>query len=75
METKIILASKSPRRSELLSLMGINFEVIPSDAEEDNNQKIKLTKLSESLSRLKAKDVFDKKDACVLPFCDDRTIY
>ena len=57
---KIILASKSPRRSELLGLMGLDFEVIPSDAEEDNNQKIKLTKLSESLSRLKAKDVFDK---------------
>ena len=60
MNAKIILASKSPRRCELLELMGIKFEVIPSDAEEDNNQKIKLTKLSESLSLLKAKDVFDK---------------
>lgn len=59
-QMKIILASKSPRRSELLNLMGVNFEIIPSDAEENNNQKIKLTKLSESLAKLKAKDVFDK---------------
>lgn len=59
-DLKIILASQSPRRKELLSLMGVNFEVMPSDAEEDNNQKIKLSKLSESLSLLKAKDVFDK---------------
>lgn len=57
---RIILASKSPRRSELLELMGVKFEVLPSEAEEDNNQKIKLTKLSESLSLFKAKDVFDK---------------
>ena len=59
-QMKIILASKSPRRSELLNLMGVNFEIVPSDAEENNNQKIKLTKLSESLAKLKAKDVFDK---------------
>ena len=32
---KIILASKSPRRKELLELMGVkNFEIIVSDAEE-----------------------------------------
>ena len=59
-EMKIILASKSPWRSELLELMGLNFEVMPSEAEEDNNQKIKLYKLSEGLAYLKAKDVFDK---------------
>lgn len=57
---KIILASQSPRRKELLGLMGVNFEVMPSDAEEDNNQKIKLSKLSESLALLKAQDVFNK---------------
>ena len=59
-QTKIILASKSPRRCELLTLMGIKFDILPSDAKEDNNQKIKLTKLSESLSLLKAKDVLAK---------------
>ncbi|MBE5745838.1 MAG: septum formation protein Maf [Clostridiales bacterium] len=59
-QIKIILASKSPRRRELIELMGLKCEIMPSDAEEDNNQKIKLVKLSESLSLLKAQDVFDK---------------
>lgn len=66
-QMKIILASKSPRRSELLGLMGVKFTVKPSDAEEDNNQKINLTKLSESLAYDKAKDVFNKESGnCVV---------
>ena len=31
----VILASKSPRRKQLLSLLGINFEIITSDINED----------------------------------------
>ena len=31
---KIILASQSPRRRELLALMGLEFTVITSDVEE-----------------------------------------
>lgn len=34
MQTKIILASGSPRRRELLSQIGLSFEVIPSDVDE-----------------------------------------
>lgn len=34
MKTKLILASSSPRRIELLSKLGIDFEVIPSNVEE-----------------------------------------
>lgn len=34
MKTKLILASSSPRRIELLSKVGINFEVLPSNIEE-----------------------------------------
>ena len=55
----IILASKSPRRSELMELMGLKFDVIPSLKEEDNNQKLSLSKLSESLAFQKADDVFN----------------
>jgi len=35
MENRLILASKSPRRYDLLKQMGLNFEVIPSNVEED----------------------------------------
>lgn len=35
MEKGLILASSSPRRFELLKQLGLDFEVIPSDVEED----------------------------------------
>lgn len=34
MDQKIVLASASPRRTELMELAGINFEVIPADIDE-----------------------------------------
>ena len=36
---KLFLASASPRRKELLELIGLDFEVVPSDYEEDLNLK------------------------------------
>lgn len=33
---RLILASASPRRRELLARMGLKFEVLPADVEEDN---------------------------------------
>ncbi|HCD09707.1 MAG TPA: septum formation inhibitor Maf [Thermoanaerobacter sp.] len=36
---KIVLASKSPRRRELLSNLGLDFEVIESNVEEFSNEK------------------------------------
>ncbi len=53
---KIILASASPRRSELLSLMGIPFTVIPSHGEEIPIPSAPRETV-EKLSRLKALDV------------------
>ena len=35
LDQKIILASASPRRAQLLQLIGLDFEVIPSSIEED----------------------------------------
>ena len=57
---KIILASQSPRRKELLALMGLDFDVMPSNTEENMKQKVSPAKLSEILSEQKAKDIFDK---------------
>jgi len=36
MSKKIILASNSPRRKQLLEQIGFVFDVIPSDMDEDN---------------------------------------
>ena len=55
---RIILASQSPRRKELLSLMGLEFETIPSTKEENMSNALNLNKLSEGLAEQKAEDIF-----------------
>ena len=56
---RIILASKSPRRKELLSLMGVEFETIVPIKDEDMTQNINIENLSELLSKQKATEVFE----------------
>ena len=56
---KIILASASPRRKELLAQIGFTFEVITSDAEEITKSS-QPQQMVEELSMLKAKDVLQK---------------
>ena len=57
---KIILASGSPRRKELLDLMKLNYEVIISDVNENMSQKLSYKNLAKNLSYIKAEDVFNK---------------
>jgi len=54
---KIILASQSPRRKELLEQIGLNFEIDSSNYQEDMSLKMAPGKLAEYLSLGKAKDV------------------
>lgn len=64
---KLILASKSPRRKQLLSLLDIPFDVAPADIEETINEDKPLREEIEKLSFLKANAVFkDNKDAIVI---------
>ncbi len=53
---KIILASASPRRRELLEQVGIEYECIPSDCEEITKETEPAKVVSE-LSRIKALDI------------------
>lgn len=57
---KIILASKSPRRKELLSLITKEFEIIVSDIEEKIENNLTLEEQVVNLSYIKAKSVYDK---------------
>lgn len=65
---KIILASGSPRRKELLKLITPNFEVIVSKVDEILEDKLNLKEQVEKLSYIKAKSVYDKteKDRIVI---------
>ena len=72
---KIILASQSPRRKELLSLYCTQFEVMPSNAEEDMTQRMSIHELSENLSELKTKDVFEKTSGDRIVIGSDCMVY
>lgn len=57
---KIILASKSPRRKELLTLMGLDYDVIVSDVDESFEKGLSLEEQSKRLAYIKAKVVFER---------------
>ena len=59
---KIILASSSPRRKELLKLITKEFEIIPSKAEEKLEENLTPKEQVEKLSYIKAKSIFDKQE-------------
>ena len=66
---KLILASSSPRRKELLSKLEYPFEIIPSGVEENSAAK-NPTDLVQELASVKANDVFAKYPDCVVLGCD-----
>jgi len=57
--SRIILASASPRRKEILSMLGIDFEVIVSSADEKSDIK-EPSGLVGYLSKIKAESVYNK---------------
>ena len=59
-KTKIILASQSPRRRELLKQACITFDVIPSKIDEESIKENDPEKLVKTLSYLKAMDIAQK---------------
>lgn len=59
---KIILASGSPRRKELLSWLEVPFEIISSNVEEITD-KTDPVEVAEDLAALKGRDVFSKLDS------------
>jgi len=67
MKKKIILASTSPRRHGLAQQMGLEFEVVPSDYEEDMTMDLGPAELAMTLAYGKAQDVAKKySDGIVL---------
>lgn len=67
MKRKIILASTSPRRHGLAQDMGLEFEIAPSDYEEDMTLGLTPDKLVMELSNGKASDVARKfKDEIII---------
>ena len=59
---KIILASQSPRRKELLDLLKIKYEIITSKVNETLEEGLSIIEQSKRLAYIKAKEIFNKTE-------------
>ncbi len=66
----VILASASPRRSELLASMNIEFEVVPSHVEELIDGYDFIPDLCEANARIKAEPIADLHPECLVVAAD-----
>jgi septum formation protein len=67
---KIILASTSPRRKEILSMTRLEFEVVASEYEEDMTENLPPSELAKKLSLGKAEDIAKKYDDAIIIAAD-----
>ena len=72
---KIILASASPRRKEILEITGLKFTVCESSYEEDLAMSKEPRALARFLSRKKAEDVVQKYSDAVVIAADTFIVY
>jgi len=72
---RIILASASPRRKELLENIGLKFEVEPSDYPEDMRSGLSPAELARSISLEKAKAVASKHKKAVVIAADTFIVF
>src|SRR3989344_245012 len=75
MNRRIILASTSPRRKELLEKAGLVFEVVGSDYEEDMTLVLLPSELAKHLSRGKAEAVAKNYPDAVIIAADTFVVY
>ena len=72
---KVILASSSPRRKELLSSILNDFEIIPSDIDETFPDTLNLLEVPLYISDLKANDIYTKNPSCLVIGCDTAIVF
>lgn len=68
---RIILASNSFRRKELLKQIGLKFEPISSDIDENLKEKLSPRELTRKLSRLKAEKVASNQTNAIIIAADE----
>ncbi len=70
---RVILASKSPRRKEILENLGVNFEIIVADADESSDitdPKALVTELATRKGRAVAQMLAGEANDCLIIACD-----
>ncbi len=68
--SRLILASASPQRKTLLEGLGMPFEIIVSDVQEDDHPESDPLQRSKDLARLKAQDIAKKNAGAFVIGCD-----
>lgn len=74
-QRQIILASASPRRKELLELIGLTFKIDVGDYEEDLGLNLKPQELAKFLSREKARTVAPRHDDALIIAADTFIVF
>ena len=72
---KLVLASASPSRKQILETLGVDFEICPSSYEEDMSLPLKPKELAIHLSQGKAREVAKKYKTAVILAADSFAVY
>lgn len=72
---KLVLASASPSRRQILETLGVDFEICPSNYEEDMSLPLKPKALAIHLSQGKAREVVKKYSNAVIVAADSFAVY
>ena len=72
---KLVLASVSPSRKQILETLGVDFEICPSSYEEDMSLPLKPQELAIHLSQGKAREVANKYKNAVIVAADSFAVY
>ena len=71
---KIVLASQSPRRRELMQQLGLDFEICPAKGEEETDENLSIESYVCSLAKKKALEVSAKYDGDTLTVAADTIV-
>ncbi len=71
---RVILASKSPRRKELLSMITTDFEVIVSASDENVQENLKPSEKVIEIAKQKAQDIFASQEGDVVVLGSDTIV-
>lgn len=75
MNHKLILASASPRRKELLEELGLTFDVVCSECDEFFDTGIPVEEAIKKIAYTKAKAIFDKHQEAIVIGADTMVYY
>ena len=72
---RIILASKSPRRKELLKELGVDFDIVPAVSDEVVDRSLEKSEVARKIALHKAEEIFSRFPDCAVIGADTIVVY